>query len=326
MRKILRIFISIIAVIITVTLVSCNTKENDFDIKGKEVTLTNNQLSRKLSRLRFEPKEEAVMEMSGDFFVRFEDNENNQEVDFKLKQVLNTKNYDTWTNFNYVYIDKKGLFDATVGAFESRSHTYFEIEYINNKEFKNPSYNIRLDQTQKYMIEKPQEPWFGYDKYSLAHVMSVYNIDLILLNIGNAVEALDYDLLQTLNMYDFNGLKFYEEDSFFTIELKLNLDDMLNTRPEIKNAIIESFYLEAEIDNLYKYDVEMIFTYENNKIIQFTLKTNEVFMKNQFGEEDYFWQVSDKELKFRFVDKLPKEIKYNDYEQITKPEDIILAE
>lgn len=272
----------------------------------KEVTYSKFQLTKKFNSLKFNNKDEGIIEVLEHGSNNNEDVLFEEEWSFHGYKDLKTK--ELWINYDYLYKESDGQLETSVKGYEANDYTYFDISYSNNKEFDDESYNLDVNNG-KYKIKRFNNTENEIVK-SLYNVLKNYNI--------NIEEDISFEFAQNefatplfLGFHEegYEKLKFYEEGNLFIVEFKIALEDF--------HEILGGYPpLIEEIEDIDSFDLEYLFIFENNQLIEFSYEFNLESVDDEFNHT----------IIIRYSDKEFEEIKDSEYELIEDSIDIIKSE
>lgn len=297
-------------------LTGCGSNAQMPKVKGKEVNFTNKELERKLERLNFTLPDDKIIESNGKLSAKEIYDEDSFAATTTIKTTRNLRNSDLWFDQTYEQKINEGTLKATISAFESNRYTYFDIDRNSNEkydgEYDDLNFNIYNG---KYFIEKG---YFG--SYDLEDVLNFYSIGFIDPNFATIFEYISLDLFLDLNYYNFNKLKFYENDEFFSISLKTDYKSIKSERSEIFDVFDDYVgFPDEEVIKGFKYEIVLVF--ERNKISAAGL--NILIEAEEEDDGEYYYVKNEYDFACKYVEKLPKEITYSQYSLIEDLEEII---
>lgn len=310
-------FVAVISLFLVVsTLTGCSSNVEMPKTKGKQVQMTNTELERKFDRLSFNLQTDKILQLNYQNTLKEVEGEDSVEANIHGTSTRNYNNYETWTNHTSEEKINYGVIKATVNGYESDRYTYIDINRDSNLKFDDlyyNQYNYNI-YNGKYQIEKSD---FGGN--SLQSVLNYYNIGFVDPSFHYISTFIEFGLLLELNNYRYSNLKFYENDEYFSISLKSNLNGLKKERFEIYDAFQDHIELPDEhllLDFVY----DFVLVFERNKIIAAGLYVKAEADKDVFGDDHY--TLTNVKIAAEYVKKTPKEIKYDQYKLIDQLKEI----
>lgn len=323
MKKVVKSLMLLLVIMLGLALASCNTNSLSMPKpKGKQVFYTNFELTRKLDKLKFENKEDKLIEIleKSNFHEETSDEYYGGSIDYTAFRDF--KNNDLWMEHKYSNYDLEGKISASVKGYESLNYTYFDINYTNNKKFVDEDDNIEL-YNGKYKIKKAASSLWGQEN-SLFNVLRDYNVYFD--------EDLDFEefyyyfnesFFLELNELGYKNLKFYESNNLLTIELKISLKDLKNEKDDFYDIINDWFSLPDDINDLKEFDVHYVFVFDRNYLVELGYKQSINLISNEIDDVDYVKRNYENIIIIKYTDKKLKEFKYSEYELIEESKEIL---
>lgn len=302
MKIIKRIIFAVLLVGGSLGLVSCDQSMRMPKVQGKLTEYTSTALESKLDRLDFSVKDEHILNTLFNLKSKEEVNGETKIYDTSYISHYNSKNEDTWIDYSYKIQENEGVLDGKISAFGVPTSTYFDINQESNDEFDKDSGTGIDVNNGKYKTN-----------IRLTHFLS--NFGLIGGEYISEFEAPSpfTNVVLDLHKYNYKGLKLYENDNFFSIEIKITKADLTESREEIIN-LFEYYFIGNSID-VEQFDYKIILVFEKNKIVELGIEAV-VLGESKMFDGTIIKEEKDIKLIQKYVDSTPNEITYNEYEEI----------
>lgn len=308
-----RMFLIIIMIGVSFSLFSCGGSSSKpsigtTTIKGTKVELTKKELENKLETLTkyFVPNNLLRFYYKASE-TTFNSIDGYDKGDYYLDRYLNHNKKSTWTIANYSNEYDDSSYNVKVNAFEDEKNVYMDTTYKETGKLTAEQGLLCNVNSGRYKISKTV----------IAEEMKEQTIAKALLNVG-IQERHDYSLFEyksqllTLTDKKYQGLTFYEDKTYFTISLKISLNDILTAAANIKTPLKEIGLLSGvqNESDLSSYEYNLVYVFKNKKLNEGSLK---VKINNNSQGQIYNLDLI---LVTKYVKKVPSKDNYDKYKKI----------